>query len=97
MVLWAEYVAVEGELQVEQLPHVSDGKAYEANENTEPIATAWATGTLKAIWTLCIREPCLFNLISEIYTSLQAQKMKTKLNKNTVQTSISQFLVKLEF
>ena len=87
-------MAFEGQLQADQPSWAPTGKIYEAKaqttyqeaENTgqvteaaKPITSALAINTIMAIQTLCISKPHLFDLATELCTSLQVQKFKTKI------------------
>ena len=100
---WHEYMTFKVRLHA-KLAQASNVGAYKVNTNhvnetdnekndNDPATITLATDSLKARWTLYIREPCLLVLINDLYNSLQAYKFKNELKRNTVQMLMTQFIV----
>ena len=77
-------MAFESHLHAEELAHAPDARAYwvETTDqemvddvtDTKPLTIVQANESFKAIQTLCVREPHLFALASDLYTGLQGHK-----------------------
>ena len=91
-----------GQLQTKQPILMLNGKVYKATETMYQDQEATNNADQEATgppmpsrpYIHHVRKPHLFDLANEPYTGLKVQKLKSKLNKNTMQTSIAQFLVK---